>query len=288
MADRRYHVNHAFLSAPISVGDFRLVQIGRLHCEPNGTVPPHLHGELFELTVVSDGKGSVITNGVAVPVRRGDVYLSFPGDLHEIRSDGDDPLKYEFFSFYPKRDADRLALEQIVLRSPSPRERTVRDHRIEEAVSNALAEVRSPEDGSEELTAALFRQVFCYLVRAFRQEPSFCPAHVGTAEELCYRIMQYVDTHLYSMESLCGLGEVFRYHYSYLSELFHRVTGDTLKHYYDSRRLLAAETLLREGTLSVTQIAEQLRYGSVYSFSRAFRRRCGCSPSQFRASPPPS
>lgn len=48
-------------------------------------------------------------------------------------------------------------------------------------------------------------------------------------------------------------------------------------------RLRRAETMLRSTPEKVDDIARRVGYASMYSFSVAFRRRCGMPPSQFRA-----
>ena len=105
---------------------------------------------------------------------------------------------------------------------------------------------------------------------------------MSTQEDLCYQIMHYVDTHIYTMDSLSELADTTSYNYSYLSDLFKKVTGDTLQSYYQSRRLRAAQLLLRENKLKLGEIASLLRYSSIYAFSRAFKDRFGLSPSEYR------
>ena len=94
--------------------------------------------------------------------------------------------------------------------------------------------------------------------------------------------MNYIGTHIYILEGLNELAGHFGYSYSYLSALFSKTTGDTLMNYYSMRRLDAAVMLLKEGKLSVSEIAELLKYSSIYTFSRAFKNRFGISPAEFR------
>ena len=95
-------------------------------------------------------------------------------------------------------------------------------------------------------------------------------------------MMNYVDTHIYSIVSLGELAEVFSYNYSYLSDLFHKVTKDSLKNYYQKRRLEVAKRLIQENHLSISQIAELLHYSSIYTFSRAFKEKYGKAPIYFK------
>ena len=61
--------------------------------------------------------------------------------------------------------------------------------------------------------------------------------------------------------------------------VFRKATGQSPKEFYDGLRLAAAQELLRLGTYSVTQVAEQLGFSSPFHFSRAFRQRMGMPPS---------
>ncbi|MDD3154613.1 MAG: AraC family transcriptional regulator [Victivallaceae bacterium] len=67
-----------------------------------------------------------------------------------------------------------------------------------------------------------------------------------------------------------------------LNELFREYFGVTMKRYFTELRLRRAEELLREGTLSVKEIAQQLGYGAPQFFTREFHRARGYSPREFR------
>lgn len=280
---KRYHLNKSYITQPPAFGETRLFQIGRLHCAEGMEVPIHTHLNWFELTIVNDGVGTVLTNGVAVPVRRGDIYLSFPGDFHGITSDTEDPLKYDFFAFNTDSPLLAAELEALTASAMPAAQRVFSDERVRYLVADAIAEVNGGGDYSERILTAVFEQILLYVLRDFRSLSA--PRHaasVGKQEELCYRMMHYIDTHIYTMQSLSELADAMCYNYSYLSDLFCRVTSDTLLHYYRSRRLEAAKLLLAEGRLSVGEIAELLHYASVYTFSRAFKEAYGTSPARYR------
>ena len=243
----------------------------------------HAHLNLFELTVATDGVGSIFTNGKTVPIKGGDIFLSFPGDIHGITSNEEAPLKYDFCAFYPL-DPDLInELEEVMRNYTDAEQRLLKDERIEFLLGNALAEINHPSRFSETLLEAILTQITLYVIEGFRSLPG--PASkktVGAREELCYQIMNYVDTHIYSIKSLSELSDVFSYNYSYLSDLFHKVTKESLKNYYQNRRLEVAKKLIQENNLSISQIAELLHYSSIYTFSRAFKEKYGKAPVHFK------
>ena len=56
----------------------------------------------------------------------------------------------------------------------------------------------------------------------------------------------------------------------------------SLGHFVRSVRLVQATHLLRRGTLGVGEIAKECGFGSFTTFSRAFSRVYGMSPSEYR------
>ena len=66
--------------------------------------------------------------------------------------------------------------------------------------------------------------------------------------------------------------------------VFRRMTGDTVIGYLARLRLKTARKLLREGNLSITEIAEELNFSSVHYFTRFFRKHENMSPSEYAGS----
>ncbi len=284
--DGCYHLNKAFLASPRAFGVVFLYQIGRLYCKSQTVIAEHAHINWFELTVATGGKGTVYTNGVAVPISRGEIYLSFPWDHHAIVSDPLDPLKYDFFAFSVRDEALSADLASVMERNVAADARIIRDERIAALVSTAIAELDCGSRYSERLLSSMFLEILIRLVRGFFCEAPPLSAYSAAekSDALCYRLMHYIDTHIYEMESLESLSEFAGYNYSYLSALFHKTTSESLSSYYRERRLETARLHIAENILTITQIAELLGYSSIYTFSRAFKSRYGLSPEQYRKS----
>ena len=278
-----YHLDKSYLSKPLSFGSFQLFQIGRLYCTEQTVVGKHAHINWFELTIVTDGKGIIYTNDVAIPVHRGDIYLSFPCDFHAISSDPNNPLKYDFFSFATEDDTLSEELELIMQSHMSADSRIIQDERIAALVSDAIAEMDDQKPYSVPLLTAIFTQIVIRMIRIFLYDTANT-LRIGAIEPkaLCYRLMNYIDTHIYTMTGLGELADLTNYNYSYLSSLFRKVTARTLNDYYRSRRLETARLLILENEWSISHIAELLHYSSIYTFSRSFKDEYGLSPEQYR------
>lgn len=274
-----YHLDKNYLSAPLKFGKISLYQIGRLYSTQTTKVDTHVHGDLYELTVVNDGCGIIVTNGVPVKVSRGDIYLSFPCDTHKIESDFEKPLKYDFFAFNTENEKLKNEFERIVLEYSPAENRVFRDERVSALIGNAISEFDGEQFCKDELLKNIFSQILVYTVRSFLDiEHPVHSSHINAAEALCYKLMNYIDTHIYSMKKLDELAAVMGYSYGYLSALYKKTTSNTLADYYREKRLDVARLLVIEKRLKVGEIAELLNYTSVYAFSKAFKNRFGASP----------
>ncbi len=276
-AKTRYHLDNLYVDNPLKFGNVYLIQIGRRYCEAEEIIPPHLHLNWFELTLISKGKGVVVTNGKEYPVKTGDIYLSFPCDIHEIRADKGDKLEYDFFSFYCEDKALKRDLKNITQTFMESEERIFQDEKISELIKNAINEFPIKDNlYSNVLLTDIFHLVLIYLIRNFSSAKKQS-SNVSNAEVLCFQLMNYIDTHIYSLEKLEDLAPRFNYNYSYLSKLFKNTTGKTLLEYHHHRKMEIAKTLIVEKKKKINEIAEMLDY-NLYSFSKSFKATYGISP----------
>jgi len=71
--------------------------------------------------------------------------------------------------------------------------------------------------------------------------------------------------------------------YSYISNLFSEVEGNTIEQYLIHQKIERAKELLVYGELSLSQIAAQLGYSSTAHLSNQFKKVTGLTPSHFKS-----
>lgn len=273
----RYHLNNDYRNEPLKFGDTSLIQIGRRYCDEGEIIQAHPHIRWFELTVITAGAATVSANGEKTQVGVGDIYLSFPFDIHEIRADRGAKLEYDFLSFYPIGEDVLKELKAITDAPRNTSGRVICDERISMLIKSAISELTLSEQmRSDEVLSDIFHLITIYTIRNFKQTVKVKDG-VSDAQILCYRIMNYIDAHIYSLESLDVVAKRLGYSYGYLSALFKKTTGQTASDYYRKRKLETAKALILESRKTVSEIAEMLGY-SLYSFSKAFKAEYGVSP----------
>ncbi len=94
--------------------------------------------------------------------------------------------------------------------------------------------------------------------------------------------MDYVYYHLH--ENINGeiLAEVTGLNRSYLSTLFHKETGITISDYIMSKKMEAAENMLKYSDYSLMEISEFLNFSSYSYLAKLFKEKHGLTPKAYR------
>ena len=103
------------------------------------------------------------------------------------------------------------------------------------------------------------------------------------AHALCEKIKSLVAAKRFSEVRVKEIADELGYHEKYLSSVFRKTEGRTLKDYISSFRMEEAKRMLLETDFTVAEIAYCLNFDDPHNFSRFFKRGAGTTPSEFRA-----
>lgn len=95
-------------------------------------------------------------------------------------------------------------------------------------------------------------------------------------------MIDWVETNLKDDPTLERMSEYVGYSSFYCSAKFHEVVGVSFQEYVIRRKLTLAALELRETNHKIIEIAVKYGFSSNEAFSRAFHKKHGYSPSQFR------
>ena len=275
-----YHYEQQF-NPPRPYENLDLLQIGTSYFQAGTAVALHSHVGFFEISAISSGKGIIWTNNVAVPVSQGDIFISFPYDTHSIEADANEDMNYSFCAFFLKDEELISEMEKLSRIYSKPSDRIIRSDRVNSLLAAAIAETSKERIMQKKYLESIFTQMIIQIIRSFnRQTPTVSTP--SKREELCYQVMDYINTHIYSITSLEEIAKQFSYDYTYISKIFTKTTSRSISEYYRFQRLEVARTLIHEEGLKISEIAEKLNYASIYSFSKAFKKQYGISPMEYK------
>lgn len=100
--------------------------------------------------------------------------------------------------------------------------------------------------------------------------------------ETIEKAISYIEAHYHDcmitneqLAEISGISEV------YFRKLFTERFGISPMAYIKQKKIERAQTLLRSGYATITEVAENVGYGSIYTFSKAFKAATGMSPREY-------
>jgi AraC family transcriptional regulator len=137
----------------------------------------------------------------------------------------------------------------------------------------------------ESFAVVLLAEIMAYqaidLSRSRRPERR-SPVKGGLAGWQCKAVCDYIEANLHqdiSLTELAAIAHLSPYHFC---RAFKEAVGEPPYRYQMSRRIEHAKTLLAKRSLSVSDVAASVGYGSLSRFSALFRQTTGHSPREYR------
>lgn len=119
------------------------------------------------------------------------------------------------------------------------------------------------------------------LLTALRHGKRRSPCAGETADKI-QEVARYISENYHQPLTLHDCAQLAYMEDTYFSKQFKRLTGFGFQEYLTQIRIRAAELLLLQTELSVSQISEACGFSSSNYFGDAFRRSTGLSPSAYR------
>lgn len=110
-------------------------------------------------------------------------------------------------------------------------------------------------------------------------------AHADKQKELTNKlniVFDYLDSHYMEDVTLEKTADIAGFSKFYFSRIFKQCSGQNFYDYLCFKRIKAAELLLLEPNLSITEIALSVGFSSLSTFNRTFKRSKNCTPSEYR------
>ncbi len=159
------------------------------------------------------------------------------------------------------------------------------DQGLWETLQKLKAEAENPERGHEGYAEALSVVLAHELLRLNNgAAPTQQRVRGGLAAWQERRAAEYIEEHLCDDFSLSALSELAGLSPFHFSRAFKESFGLSPHRYLTSRRMDKAKDLLAQPDMSVTQIGFQLGFSEASSFSTAFHKHIGTTPTAYRRS----
>jgi AraC family transcriptional regulator len=157
------------------------------------------------------------------------------------------------------------------------------DQAIWDTALKLKAEVGNSDPWSRQYAEALSLVLMHELIRLERTASTAArPLRGGLPVWQQKRVVEFIEEHLaedVSLAALAGLVDLSLYHFA---RAFKQSFGAPPHRYHMARRMDHARGLLQKPALSVTEIGIQTGFRETSSFTRAFRKFTGLTPTEYR------
>ena len=252
--------------------DIYLYEVGNCACEPGYSYEHYVVNRCI-LHFVIRGKGRLVLEGREYPVHEHQAFF-IPENTHAFyQADWEDPWEYGWFHVGGPKVIPLLKQAGIHCENP----------------------VFTPLSCAEEIEALAFdtirhhqREYYCignlyklldYMITYSkdRVEKPVDNSRQYVKNVISYIQLNYTDPiKIEAIAYACGLNR------SYLTRLFKEATGYSLQEYLTNYRMKMAAGLLLETSLPIQIIAAKVGYGDAFTFTKAFKRHTGKSPTEYR------
>lgn len=245
----------------------------------------HYHAA-YEIYYLVSGERQYFIKDRTYHIITGDLVLINPNELHKTNEAGSPAHERIMLNF--KKDFLNGWNESETFLSIFSRGVNVirldplQQARIHELLLKIITECDNHLEGFEDCSQALLIVLLIQIFRYLKQTPALTNDRENETSEKIFKVVRYLNEHYQESLTLKTIKDRFFISPYHFSRTFKRITGFNFIEYLNSVRTKEAQRLLKESTLSVTEISEQVGFDSLTHFGRVFKKINGVSPSSYR------
>jgi AraC-like DNA-binding protein len=261
--------------------DLRLYQYGWEQCAPLHSFGPFVRNHYLFHFVISgrgyldstDGDGE--THRYQLEANQG--FLITPGQINTYCADEEEPWKYVWLEFDGLRAAEYLDSAGLTVADPIYRAETPA---MAEELKEAMLTIA---DNPEASTMYLIGHLFLFMDALIQSSVTRRQARAMRLRDFYIQeAVSYIEQNYQRNLTVEELADVCKLNRSYFSKLFKESMGCPPQEFLIRMRLSKATGLMESSSASIGEIAAKCGYPNQLHFSRAFKKRYGVSPREWR------
>jgi len=239
---------------------------------------PHWH-DTYELYYMVNGRTTYFIEDEIYSVEKGNFVFIPKGLIHKTDNENCKSNERLLISFEEALFSEKGSelkeklMQQRIITIPENHQ-----PELEELLLKIEAEFYKNESGKEFLLE-LYIQTLLILICRYQCESKM---KISESDKLIYTVSEYIKQNFDQELTLGELSRIFSISEGYLSRKFRQVTGIGVNQYITFVRISNGERLLKEGKLSVTEVASCCGYNDSNYFAAVFKKVKGVTPLHYR------
>ncbi len=254
--------------------DAMVYTCGYEDCKPSHSYGPAIRSG-YMIHYILKGKGFFKCQDQIYRLHAGDAFCIYPNERIYYEADVKDPWSYSWIGMQGikiRQYLERTSLYNTRCIHPGEDSELLRCH------ERMLEASMLSENKDLRMNSILYEYLYL-LTQKFPRED------LSPQEKQNYYVqeaLRYLETHYEENFSLQDISLQLNIERSYLYRLFKSFVGVSMKDYLLDLRITRACSLLSETGLSISDISRSVGYEDPLYFSKLFKKKKECSPSQYR------
>ena len=279
---RLFFYEKNMLKGELRVPSGEILQVAELAITEESEINGHQQ-VCDEITYAISGSATVFSGANTHTLSAGQIHYIRKGEYHRIVADRGENFRYCCLGF--AADADYAPIGCFLKAVQDRTDFLVTDNgSIKNLFPLLVDEFYIQDQESNVMIHFYFCQILVQLYRMLYGKSGEKMNRLNTSAPnmAVYRALRYIDREYPHLTQTRQVAQALSYSEYYLCHIFRENMGMTLKEYLMQKKIKVAAELLENSSMPVTEIAEQLSFSSLHTFSIAFKRHTQLSPSQYR------
>ncbi len=271
----------------------RIVTIHYFEFDKQFTISEESH-DFWELVYADKESIICLADGREIPLSEGEVIFHKPNEVHTLRANGLSAPNVFVISFECKSQAmqffenKKMRLGGHLLRfvyAIIEESKKTFDLPYSDPKLKKMKLLQSPTLGGQQLIKNYLEILLISLMRDETEKEDsdvlFLPVE-RLGEQVAEQVVSFLKSHIYDRLEITDVCAALNYNKSYIYKQFKLATGCSVMAYFVRLKINRAKKLLRETSLSVTEISDKLAFDTPNYFSKTFKKLTGYTPLQYK------
>lgn len=255
-------------------GSFKFVYFGSAKCDSSACITTHVHA-YYEITITTEGSSVFEVDGETYLLAPGDLCIAKPGQEHQIRGGKSTPWRFLYVAFtgtsLPDVNYEFIHANQRRLSNCTD---------LINGLEHALEEARQYRLGAQHVIQSVLTVCMIEIARRLGHPAVGKIVHSYSEEVEQARI--FIERHSQYRLSLHDIAQAVGISASRLEHIFSEEMSISVCRYARQVLMQRAASLVAEGRMNMSEIAEILDFPSIHYFSTSFKKYWGVSPSLYK------
>ncbi len=273
----------------------KIVTLHYFEFEKNFSYSDESH-DFWEIVFADKGNAVCTSDDKTIILAQGKMLFHKPYERHSLSCDGKNSAKIFIASFVCHSESMQFFQDKIISLNKNQikhvyaiieESKRTFDIPFPDPNMKKMPMLSKPTLGGEQIIKNHIELLLIDLMRSLTETEQGNEIFLPEKElenKLVFDVIKILNENIYCVITIDDICKKASYSKSHVFKQFKLATGKSVMDYYNALKIKTAKKLLKEGELSIKEIAEKLAFDTPNYFSKTFKKFSYMTPSQYKKS----